>query len=62
MRPNIKILYTFEPFVGKHLKCKSWVRVASKNRTTGSLFREEVQTHLLYGRYLLHVTSKLHHV
>ena len=36
--------------------------VAYKNRTTGGLFREEVQTHLLYGRYLLHAISKLRHV
>ena len=36
--------------------------VAYKNRTTGALFREEVQTHLLYGRCLLHAISKLRHV
>ena len=36
--------------------------VAYKNLTTGGLFRKEVQTHLLYGRYLLHAMSKLRHV
>ena len=36
--------------------------VTYKNLTTGGLFREEVQTHLLYGRYLLHAMSKLRHV
>ena len=36
--------------------------VAYKNLTTGGLFREEGQTHLLYGRYLLHAMSKLRHV
>ena len=33
--------------------------VPYKNQTTGGLFREEVQTHLLYERYLLHAVSKL---
>ena len=36
--------------------------VAYKNRGTKGLFREEVQTHVLYGRYLMHVMSKLRHV
>ena len=36
--------------------------VVYKNRTIGGLFREEVQTHLLYGRYLLHAMSKLRHL
>ena len=36
--------------------------VAYKNLTTGGLFQEEVQTHLLYGRYFLHAMSKLRHV
>ena len=36
--------------------------VAYKNRATGGLLREEVQTHLLYGRYLLYAISKLRHV
>ena len=36
--------------------------VAYMNLTTGGLFREEFQTYLLYGRYLLHAMSKLCHV
>ena len=36
--------------------------VAYKNRTTGGLFGEEVQTHLLYERFLLHAVSKLRYV
>ena len=38
------------------------VVVVYKNRTIGALFREEVQTHLLYGRCLLHAMSKLRHL
>ena len=36
--------------------------VAYKNLTTVGFFREEVQTHLLCGRHLLHAMSKLRHV
>ena len=36
--------------------------ISYKNRVTEGLFREEVQVHLLYGRYLLDAMSKLRHV
>ena len=41
---------------------KGRTRLGGPPRLTRSLFREEVQTHLLYGRYLLHAMSKLRHV
>ena len=43
------LIYTFEPAVKDHPKCKGEV-VVHKNRTTVGLFREEVQTHRLRGR------------
>ena len=39
-----------EPAVSDHPKYNEDLAVAHKNRTTGRLFQEEVQTHLLYGR------------
>ena len=45
-------LNTVEPPVSDHarLSGRLWEVVVYKNRTTGSLFLEEVQAHLLYGR------------
>ena len=41
---------TVEPPVSNQPKCRDWVVVVYKNRTTGSPFQEEAQAHQLDGR------------
>ena len=49
--------YIIEPPISERRSGRLWEVVVYKNQTTGRLFQEEAQAHLLHGRM-----SKLQHV